>query len=59
MAISRDELLVQAKAFDLNEADIQRDYVFGWIISGLFNHSSLSEVAVLKGGNALRKATCR
>jgi predicted nucleotidyltransferase component of viral defense system len=55
MAISRDELLVQAEAFDLNEADIQRDYVFGWIISGLFNHSSLSEVAVLKGGNALRK----
>lgn len=55
MAITRDELLVQAKAFDLNEADIQRDYVFGWIISGLFAASNLSETAVLKGGNALRK----
>jgi predicted nucleotidyltransferase component of viral defense system len=55
MAISRDELLVQAEAFDLNEADIQRDYVFGWIISGLFTETLLSQTAVLKGGNALRK----
>lgn len=55
MAITRDELLVQADAFDLNEADIQRDYVFGWIISGLFTESNLNETAVLKGGNALRK----
>lgn len=55
MAISTDELLTQAKAFDLNEADVQRDYVFGWIVSGLFTASNLAEVAVLKGGNALRK----
>ena len=53
--ISRDELLVQAKAFDLSEANIQRDYVFGWIISGIFGQSSLAGRATLKGGNALRK----
>src|SRR4051794_3210200 len=53
--ITRDELLTQAEAFDLNEADIQRDYVFGWMISGVFRHSTLAEHAVLKGGNALRK----
>lgn len=53
--ISRDELLVQAKAFDLNEADVQRDYVFGWIISGIFRESSLADRKTLKGGNALRK----
>jgi predicted nucleotidyltransferase component of viral defense system len=55
VAISRDELLAQAQAFDLNESDIQRDYVFGWIINGLFTQSALAEIAVLKGGNALRK----
>lgn len=55
MPIGRDELLVQAGAFDLNEADVQRDYVFGWIISGLFTESTLNQTAVLKGGNALRK----
>jgi predicted nucleotidyltransferase component of viral defense system len=55
IVISRDELLVQAKAFDLSEADVQRDYLFGWIISGIFRESSLAGRATLKGGNALRK----
>ncbi|WP_158604362.1 nucleotidyl transferase AbiEii/AbiGii toxin family protein [Nocardioides mangrovicus] len=45
----------RATAFDLNEADIQCDYVFGWIISGFFSQSNLNKTAVLKGGNALRK----
>ena len=53
--ISRDEFLVQAKAFDLSEANVQRDYVFGWIVSGIFRESSLADRATLKGGNALRK----
>lgn len=53
--ITRDELLYQAEAFDLNHADIQRDYVFGWIISGIFRESTLADNTVLKGGNALRK----
>ncbi len=53
--ISREELLEQAKVYDLNEADIQRDYVFGWLISGIYQASSLGSLAVLKGGNALRK----
>ncbi|MEV4260378.1 nucleotidyl transferase AbiEii/AbiGii toxin family protein [Kribbella sp. NPDC049584] len=53
--ISREEFLVQADAFDLNESDVQRDYAFGWLISGLFTQSSLRETTVLKGGNALRK----
>jgi predicted nucleotidyltransferase component of viral defense system len=55
VVISRDELLLQAEAFDLNEADIQRDYLFGWIISGIFRESNLGARATLKGGNALRK----
>lgn len=53
--ISREELLVRAAAFDLGEADIQRDYLFGWIVSGVFRMSSLADRATLKGGNALRK----
>lgn len=53
--ISRDELLTQAEAFELSEANIQRDYLFGWLIAGIFRESSLAATAVLKGGNALRK----
>ena len=36
-------------------SDVQRDYVFGWLIAGLFGQSMLGESMVLKGGNALRK----
>lgn len=53
--ISHHELLVQAKAFDLSEANVQRDYIFGWIISGIFRESNLAGRVTLKGGNALRK----
>ena len=53
--IPRDELGEQAENFDLNEADIQRDYVFGWLISGVFSASELGQLVALKGGNALRK----
>jgi predicted nucleotidyltransferase component of viral defense system len=53
--ISRDELLESARVFDLGEADVQRDYVFGWLIAGIFRDSALGGDLVLKGGNALRK----
>lgn len=53
--ITRDEFLEQARVHDLNHADVQRDYVFGWLISGIFQATELGQTAVLKGGNALRK----
>lgn len=53
--ITRVELNEQARIQDLNQADIQRDYVFGWLISGLYRESVLRNEVVLKGGNALRK----
>jgi predicted nucleotidyltransferase component of viral defense system len=53
--ITRDEFLEQARVYDLNHADVQRDYVFGWLISGIFQATELGQAAVLKGGNALRK----
>ena len=53
--ITKLELKEQAGEFGLNEADIQRDYVFGWLISGIFRESAFKETLTLKGGNALRK----
>lgn len=53
--IGREELLEQAHAFDLNQSDVQRDYLFGWMIAGIFQATSLRNSLVLKGGNALRK----
>lgn len=53
--ISDEEFRVQADEFDLTEANVQRDYVFGWLIAGLYRESPLAERLTLKGGNALRK----
>lgn len=53
--ITRDEIDDNATALDLPVANVERDYVFGWLISGLFQESRLGQSFVLKGGNALRK----
>jgi predicted nucleotidyltransferase component of viral defense system len=53
--ITPEEFREQAGVYELNDADVQRDYVFGWIISGIFQATDFGKTAVLKGGNALRK----
>lgn len=55
--ISADELREAARAFDLHDSNVQRDYVFGWLLSGIFRETTLiADSLTLKGGNALRKA---
>jgi predicted nucleotidyltransferase component of viral defense system len=53
--ITRDEIEAKADEFGIHAANVQRDYVFGWLIAGLYETSRLGEVLILKGGNALRK----
>lgn len=53
--ISRTEIDQKAKEFEVNTSNIQRDYVFGWLLCGIFSISNLKDVIFLKGGNALRK----
>jgi nucleotidyltransferase AbiEii toxin of type IV toxin-antitoxin system len=54
--IEREEILAKAEEFGINASDVQRDYVFGWLIGGVYQASTLRDVLVLKGGNGLRKA---
>jgi len=53
--INKDEIKRKAKEFEIHEANVERDYVFGWLIFGIFTVSSLKDDIFLKGGNALRK----
>lgn len=53
--ISREELEAQVEAMQITLANVERDYVFGWLISGFYAESHMAEALTLKGGNALRK----
>src|SRR5687767_11547740 len=54
--ISKDEIQEKGREFGIHVADVQRDYVFGWLLSGLYSDTSLRDVLILKGGNCFRKA---
>ncbi len=54
--ISDQEIEIKAAEFQLRPLDVQKDYVYGWLLKGLFQRTMLAEQFILKGGNALRKA---
>ena len=53
--ISDQEIEEKAALFQLRPLDVQKDYVYGWLLKGLFQRPALAAQLVLKGGNALRK----
>lgn len=53
--IYREEIEEKASEFDIHPTNVERDYVFGWLLSGIYNASTLKDILVLKGGNAFRK----
>lgn len=54
--IDRNEIENQSEELNVHTSHVQRDYILGWLLSGIFTQSGLSEQLVLKGGNAFRKA---
>ena len=54
--IERIEIDTAANQLGVHTSNVQRDYVFGWILAGLYSGCSLREELVLKGGNCFRKA---
>mgnify|MGYP005813078727 CR=1 FL=1 len=53
--IYQDEIREKAKAFDIHQVNVERDYVFGWLLKGIFENDYLRQELVFKGGNCLRK----
>jgi len=53
--ISDQEIDTKAKQFQLRPLDVQKDYIYSWLLKGLFQRPVLASQLVLKGGNALRK----
>lgn len=49
------ELRRKAREWKIPEQTIEKDYVLGWVLKGIFSDEILRESLVLKGGTALRK----
>lgn len=54
--IDREEILAQSEELQVHTSHVQRDYMYGWLLSAIFGHSELADQLILKGGNAFRKA---
>jgi predicted nucleotidyltransferase component of viral defense system len=54
--IDRDEIEATSKLLGVHTYDVQRDYLYGWLLAGLYGDNPLMrDRLVLKGGNAFRK----
>lgn len=53
--IEKQEIERKAAELDLHIANIERDYVFGWLLKLIYENEYLSNLLILKGGNCLRK----
>lgn len=54
--IEREEIEAQSKHLDVHIPNVERDYVFGWLLKAFFEHPWLGHLLVFKGGNCMRKA---
>jgi len=57
LMITQNEIEQKAEQLGVDIANVQRDYVFGWLLSGLYQaENPLHRLLILKGGNCFRKA---
>ena len=55
--IDKTEIDEKSGELGVHVANVQRDYVFGWLLAGLFHpENPLANNLILKGGNCFRKA---
>lgn len=54
--IDPDEISAKSQELDVHVANVERDYVFGWLLKGIYENEYLRRRLVFKGGNCLRKA---
>src|ERR1700677_3294332 len=53
--IDKREILEAASSFSLLPSVVEKDYVLGWIIAGIYAHEELTESWIFKGGTCLKK----
>lgn len=53
--IDRREILEAASSFSLLPVVVEKDYVLGWMLAGIYAHEDLAESWIFKGGTCLKK----
>jgi predicted nucleotidyltransferase component of viral defense system len=53
--INRQEIADFSREFGLTANVIEKDYMLGWLLAGISNHSELSASWAFKGGTCLKK----
>lgn len=60
--VSKKEIMRVTRLCGLKPQVIEKDYVLGWILAGIYQHASLKNSWIFKGGTSFRKChfeTCR
>lgn len=53
--IDRREILDAASTLGLRPLVVEKDYVIGWVLAGIYHHAALIESWIFKGGTCLKK----
>lgn len=54
--IDKTEIEEKAEQIGVTPANVERDYVFGWLLKAFYENEYLAALLVFKGGNCMRKA---
>jgi predicted nucleotidyltransferase component of viral defense system len=53
--IDKSEIMEFSREFGLRANVIEKDYVLGWVLAGIFHHAKIGAEWVFKGGTCLKK----
>lgn len=53
--IEKREILQMAQRMSLQPNVVEKDYVLGWMLAGIYAHDDLKDSCVFKGGTCLKK----
>ena len=53
--IDKIELMAFSRQFGLRASVVEKDYVLGWVLAGIFHHKEIGDAWVFKGGTCLKK----
>ena len=53
--IDKEEILIAAKKESLDPSIIEKDYVIGWLLRGIYHMEQIRDIWIFKGGTAIKK----